>query len=88
MYVRLTLRSTDGDFGRMRHTHSCSTCCQLFSQRSDGSLGQVHELSRLFREPVGIMFWVVLLTVLMGMQGTPVCSFLQLSSRDSLRHPR
>ena len=29
----------------------------------------MHELSRLFREPVGIIFWVVLLTALMAMRG-------------------
>jgi hypothetical protein len=37
---------------------------------------QVVELSRLFREPAGIMFWVVVLSALMGLQRTQ-----QLSSR-------
>lgn len=36
----------------------------------------VVELSRLFREPAGIMFWVVVLSALMGLQRTQ-----QLSSR-------
>ena len=48
---------------RTRATGSCTWSCR-------GYVFQVHDLSRLFREPVGIIFWMVLLTVLMSMQGT------------------
>ena len=34
------------------------------------AVSQVVELSRLFREPAGIMFWVVVLSTLMGLQST------------------
>ena len=49
---------------------SCETCISDCAHITSWLYAQVHELSRLFREPVGIIFWIVLLTVLMTMQCT------------------